>query len=105
MAKLTGLQMQKSWLVYLAKEEKTHERDIAQAQGKVTEIQELRTRIQHTCLYCAEYIYPGYKEEDVSNGTRMIEHISSIHPEEAQEGINSQELDGIAKALNDAVID
>lgn len=81
MAELTGSQMQESWLAYLSKEEKTHERDIAQAQGKVAELQELGVRVKNTCIYCGEFIYPSYKEAE--KALRMIEHISSLHPEEA----------------------
>jgi|TARA_R110000744_G_scaffold310466_2_gene418164 hypothetical protein len=85
----SGKQMQATWLVYLAKEEKNHEKDIAQAQGKVTEIQELRTRVLNTCLYCTEYIYPSYKEAE--KGFNMIKHVQEAHPAEAEEAQEGKE--------------
>jgi hypothetical protein len=75
---LTGTEMQKVWTTYLSRESETHKRDIQRAEGKVTEIDELLTRVQNTCKFCGEYIYK-YSDED-----RMGEHVKVKHPQEPE---------------------
>lgn len=75
---LTGTEMQKVWTTYLSRESETHKRDIQRAEGKVTEIDELLSRVQNTCIYCGEYIY-NYSDQD-----RMGEHITIKHPQEPE---------------------
>jgi len=79
MAKLTGKQILSKQEEYLIREITQHERDIITNQGKVQENKELLERVQNTCLYCADYIWP-YTDQN-----RMDDHINSRHAEEREE--------------------
>ena len=76
MAKLSGEELLATQATYLTQEMEKHETDIANAQGKVQENQEMLQRVERTCLYCGEYVYK-YGDED-----RMSIHISNRHPED-----------------------
>ena len=76
MAALTGEEILVTQATYLTKEITKHEADIAQAQGKVNECRELLERVENTCLFCGDYIYPNYRKE---LPTRMANHMEDRH--------------------------
>jgi len=78
--KLSGKVLLQKQAAYLTREIEQHERDIITNQGKVQENKEMLQRVENTCLYCGEFIYPTFRD----NENRMDDHIMEKHAEEKE---------------------
>ena len=76
---LSAEQRLENILTYISEEHYKHEMDIKVNQGKLNELQEIKDQFANSCIYCWEYVYPGYGNK---TPTKMQEHINTNHPPE-----------------------